>query len=392
MTTYVQDAPPELARIVTKTLQKDREERYQDARDLAVDLKSVKRLLDVNAHLSRHSGEQAGSSGALTARGMTKRAILGAATVAAMALAYAGYSGFLAKGVAKSIDSVAVLPFANESGVPDNEYLSDGISETLINSLSQLSDVKVIARSSSFVYKGKPVDVQEAARALDVEAIVTGRVTQRGDMLLIGVELVDTADRRQLWGEQYSRKAEDLLQVQAEISRDVAENLRRRLSSGERNRVAKPETLSEEAYELALKARFAARRGGVQDRKRAIGYFQQAVALDSNYALAYVGLSSTYRALVADSAIDPKEFTPKAEAAVRRALAIDETLADAHGALGNLLRDSWDWTGAEREYRRAIALNPSLVTARRGYAWYLSLAGRHDEAIAEMTEPASSIR
>src|SRR5687767_7930116 len=253
VTAYVRDAPPELGRIVTKALQKDRGERYQDVQDLALDLKSLQRGLDFDAALTRHSSEHPELNVAARARhGRRRAAILAAAAVAAAALVYTIYAGFPVQLAGKNIDSVAVLPFTNESGDPDHEYLSDGISETLINNLSGLSDVKVIARSSSFEYKGKSVDLQQVARALGVQAIVTGRVAQRGDNLVIAVELVDTRDRTQMWGEQYNRKATDLLQVQADISDDVAEKLRRRLSTADRERLTRSETTNPQAYELAL--------------------------------------------------------------------------------------------------------------------------------------------
>ncbi len=258
---------------MTKALQKDREERYQDVKDLALDLKSLKRRLDVDTELARHRGDQSALNVPPRATSVRRRgAILAHAAIAAVSLVYAGYSGFLARPACQNVDSVAVLPFTNESGDPDHEDLSDGISETVINNLSQLSGVKVIARSSSFEYKGKAVDPQEVARALGVNAIVTGRVSQRGDNLVIGVELVDTADRTQIWVEQDNRKATDLLQVQADISGDVAENLRRRLSPDERDRLTKRETVNQQAYELALQGRFYARQGGTQNQKKAIEY------------------------------------------------------------------------------------------------------------------------
>ena len=202
---------------------------------------------------------------------------------------------------------------------------------------------------------------------------------------MIGIELVDTADRTQMWGGQYNRKATDLLQVQADISGDVAENLRRRLSPGERDRLTKRETVNQQAYELALQGRFYAQAGRDQNQKKAIEYYQQAIAIDPNYALAYVGLSNTYRGLVVNSVLDPNEFLPKVEATVRKALELDESLAEAHAALGNFLRETWDWAGAEREYQRALALNPSLAGAHRNFGVLLSNMGRHDEAIAEVT-------
>ena len=378
LTTRVRTAPPELERIVTKALQKDREERYQDAKDLAVDLKSLKRRLETAEHSDRHVAPRAGSQ-------RRRWAILATAVVAATALIYATFPRFRILLTGKNIDSVAVLPFSNEGGDPEHEYLSDGITDALINSLSQLTEVKVIARSSSFQYKGKAVDLQEAARALRVKAIVTGRVSQRGDNMVIGVELVDTADRTQIWGEQYHRKAMDLLQVQADISGDIAENLRRRLSTSERDRVVKRETVNPQAYQLALQGVFYSRKGGVQNQKKAIECYQQAIAIDPNYALAYVGLAQQYRALVVNSVLDPKEYLPKVEAAIRKALELDDSLADAHVVFGNFLRERWDWAGAEREYKRAIVLNPNLPLAHRNYGFFLSSMGRHDQAIAEVT-------
>jgi serine/threonine protein kinase/Flp pilus assembly protein TadD len=386
LTRYVDEAPAELERIVTKALQKDREERYQAVKDLGLDLKGLKRRLDFDTEAARTiPSTPLTTSSAKPRRTLSRVAFVMLITgaVAVVALGYGAYSGYLGGAGKGNIDSVAVLPFTNESGDPNHEYLSDGISETLINNLSRLSEVKVIARSSSFEYKGKTVDLQEVARALGVKAIVTGRVAQRGDYLVIGVELVDTADRTQMWGEQYNRKATDLLQVQADISGDVAEKLRRRLSTAERDRLTRPETTNPQAYEVALQGRFLSRQGGTQNNKRAIEYHQRAIALDPSYAFAYVGLANNYRSLVFDSVLDPKEYMPKVEAAVRKALELDETLADAHGALGNFLRESWDWAGAEREYQRAIALNPSLAGAHRSYGAFLSNVGRHDQAIAE---------
>jgi serine/threonine protein kinase/tetratricopeptide (TPR) repeat protein len=385
---YVDDAPPELDRIVTKALQKDPEERYQAVKDLGLDLKGLKRRLEFDTQAARTIPSTPLTPASAAPRRTLSRAalvMLIAGAVAVVALGYGAYSGYLGGTGKGNIDSIAVLPFANQSGNPDNEYLSDGISETLINSLSELTGLKVIARTSSFNYKGKQINPREVAKALGVEAIVTGRLGQRGETLLISAELIDARDDTQMWGDRYNRNAADLLAVQADISREIAEKLRRRLSSGERDRVTKPETANRQAYELALQGRFYASKGGTQNQKKAIEYFQQAVGIDPNYALAYVRLSNNYRSLVFNSVLDPKEYMPKVEAAVRKALELDDTLAEAHVALGNFLRESWEWAGAEREYQRAIALNPNLATARRDYGAFLSSMGRHDQAIAEVT-------
>ena len=252
----------------------------------------------------------------------------------------------------RNVDSIAVLPFTNESGDPETEYLSDGMSVGLINSLSQLPGVKVIARTSAFKYKGTEVDPQDVARALGVKAIVTGRVTQRGDSLTIGVELVDVADRTLLWGEQYQRKTADLLQVQADIAGKIADNLRQHLNTDERGRATKRETTNAQAYDLVLRGRFYFEKGGTQNRKRAIEHYENAIAIDPGYALAYVSLAQAYQYLVFLSVANPGEFLPKVDAAVRKALELDDTLAEAHSALGQVKRSAWEWVGAERAYKR----------------------------------------
>jgi TolB-like protein/Tfp pilus assembly protein PilF len=280
--------------------------------------------------------------------------------------------------------SIAVLPFANATGDPSTDYLSDGISESLINSLSRLGGVKVIARSSSFRYKGKDADPQEVAKALGVKAILTGRVLRRGEDLQISAELVDARDRTQLWGEQYNRRAEDLLAVQSEISREIAEKLHLHLTAGERRQLDKRETVNPQAYELLLKGRFYGNKGGTENWKKAVEYFQQAISIDPAYALAYTELSRLYVNLIGSSALDPKEFTPKAAAAARKALELDEGLADAHLALANIKINEWDWPTAEREFKRAIELNPNYARAHSGYAAYLSLTGQHEQAIAKI--------
>jgi tetratricopeptide (TPR) repeat protein len=255
------------------------------------------------------------------------------------------------------------------------------VTESLINRLSQLPGVKVIARSSSFRYKDKKVDPQEVARSLGVEAIMTGRVLQRGENLLVSAELMDAREGTQVWGEQYNRKASDLLVVQADISREIAETLRLRLTPSERQQLAKRETVNPQAYELLLKGRFARSKGG---GKKTVEYFTQAIAVDPSYAAAYADLSAAYANLVTASAVDPKEFMPKAESAAYKALDLEGDLAEAHSALAGIKLIAWDWAAAEREFKRAIELNPNLAGARNMYSLYLSLIGRHDEALAEV--------
>ncbi len=424
----VADVPVELERIVTKALRKDKEERYQGVKDLALDLKSLKRRLEFEAELERTGPSEEQNSEALNDVGPNTVAMRGStapqtgaasaldttptaesvnnkinrgrrlplviplilAAIAIATVAYFVYSNYGNRGDKTSIDStagirsIAVLPFANVNDNPDMEYLSDGISESLINSLSQLPQLKVIARSSSFKYKGRDADPETVAKALSVEGILTGRVTQRGENLLISVELMDARDRTQVWGEQYNRKATDLLQVQAEISREIAERLRLRLSVGEQQQLSKRETATPEAYELLLRGRFQWRKGGTEDWKKATEYYNQAIVVDPAYALAYAELSVSYSNLAHNSILDPKEFLPRAEVAALRALALDETLADAHLALANLKLNAWEWTAAEGEYKRAIELNPNFAEAYRWYSAYLTVTGRHEQSIARI--------
>jgi TolB-like protein/DNA-binding winged helix-turn-helix (wHTH) protein/Flp pilus assembly protein TadD len=281
------------------------------------------------------------------------------------------------------VTAIAVLPFVNASKNPEAEYLSDGVTESLINNLSQLPNLKVIARSSSFKYKGKEVDLEDVWRSLGVEAVLMGRVVQRGEDLLISVELIDTRDKTQMWGEQYNRKASDLLQVQSEISREIAEKLRLRLTVGQMQQLAKQQTAKPEAYELLLKGRFHWTKSGTENRKKAVEYYQRAITLDPSYALAYAEVSFSYSWLSSIGDLNPKEFIPEAEAAAQKALALDENLAEAHLALGVIKLDKWDWTAAERELKRAIELNANLASTREMYSLYLSLMSRHREAIAE---------
>jgi TolB-like protein/DNA-binding winged helix-turn-helix (wHTH) protein/Flp pilus assembly protein TadD len=305
------------------------------------------------------------------------------AAVAVIVLAALAYVFYPARNRGAAIGSVAVLPFTNEGGDPEMEYLSDGISESLIDSLSQLSGWKVIARSSSFKYKGKAIDPQVEARSLGVEAILIGRVLRRGDQVQISVELVDARNNTRLWAERYSRRATDLGSLQSEISREIAANLRRQLTAGEEKQLTKRETIHPVAYELLLKGRFYANKGGTDNKKRAVEYFKQAIDVDPAYALAYALLSSEYSELINITVLDPGEFIPKAEMAARKAVDLDENLAEAHLAMAIVNSDAWEWAAAEREHKRAIELNPNLARAHRGYMFYLIIHGRNDEALAE---------
>ncbi|HEX2640052.1 MAG TPA: tetratricopeptide repeat protein [Pyrinomonadaceae bacterium] len=284
---------------------------------------------------------------------------------------------------AAQIESVAVLPFENGSGDPDLDYLSDGLSETLIDKLSELPQLKVIARNSSFKYRGSGLDLQDVARKLGVRAIVTGRVARVGENVNVRVEMVDVAENRQLWSEQYNRKASDLLAMQQDIAQAASDKLRLKLNGSQEQQLARRETVNPQAYELLLKGRYAFSKPGTDSIKKSIEYYEQAVAADPNYALAYAELSLKYYILTGQSVADPKVYLPKAEAAARRALSLDNDLAEAHLAISRIYMARWQWQVAEAERKRAIELNPNNALAHDLYAQLLAVLGRHDESIVQ---------
>jgi eukaryotic-like serine/threonine-protein kinase len=431
---YDREVPPELERIVSKALTKDREERYQTAKDVLIDLRRLRQQLEVRAEIERTSqpekiseakavatpSEQTAAAGAATvttgdaaiARSTSSAAyfvegiklhkrgtlIILAVLVAASVVAYFAYSRYELRSRAGRIRSVAVLPFANQTNDPDSEYLSDGISESLINSLSQLPGVKVIARGSSFKYKGKEADAQEAAKALGVEAILTGRVLQRGDNLSISVELMDARDGTQVWGEQYNRKATDLLAVQSDISRAIAETLRLKLTGPEKQQLAKHPTENLKAFQYYTQGQVYAQRRTREDLLTAIRYYEKAIEEDRNYALAFAGLADAYRGLGVRGYIEPIEGRRKEEEAARKALALDENLAEAHVALGQAYMSAapYNFSLGDRELRRAIEISPSLARVHLTLGFSLVQQGRLDESLQELLkarelDPLSSI-
>ena len=317
-----------------------------------------------------------------------RRWLAGAVTlaIAAASITAAGIYFRLFASRTQAIDSVAILPFVNVDASPETEYLSDGITESLTNSLSQVPGLKVMSRNSVVRYKGSENNPQQAGSALGVRAVLTGKVTQRGNDLIVSTELVDVHDNSQLWGESYARKLSDLQTVQMELARDISLQLRLKLSTEAQQRLAKPATESPEAYELYLKGRYALN-NLTRQQKSGLEYFQQAVAKDPGYALAYAGMAESY-VLMADLGatfkLPPKDAYTNAKAAALRAVEIDETLAEAHVSLGRIAFNyEWDWTGAEREFRRAIALKPDSVPAHHWYSHVLISQGRVDESLAE---------
>jgi TolB-like protein/DNA-binding winged helix-turn-helix (wHTH) protein/Tfp pilus assembly protein PilF len=313
------------------------------------------------------------------------RTALGIAAVALIAsLASAGWFYSRTGRGGETIDSLAVLPFVNANADPNTEYLSDGLTESLINSLSQLPNLKVMSRDSAFRYKGKETDAQTIGHELGVRAIFKGRVTQRGDTLNISAELIDASNNSHLWGQHYDRKLAEMVALREDLAREMASVLRRRLTGAEEERLTKSYTANPEAYQDYLKGRYWWNKSTEEGFNKGIDYFQQAITKDPGYALAYCGLSDSYSSLADYGLVPAKEGYLKAKDAALKALELDDTLAEAHGSLA-LIKSSydWDWSGADKEVRRAIELNPSYADAHRLHAEVLWQTGQLNEAITE---------
>jgi DNA-binding winged helix-turn-helix (wHTH) protein/TolB-like protein len=304
---------------------------------------------------------------------------LAAVAVVALAIFY-----FVQNGKQNQIDSLAVLPFTVVSGLPDTEYLADGIAESIISNLTQLPNLKVTSFASVARYKGRPMDdVQVLGKQLGVRAVLSTRIIQSGDELSINTELVDTKDYRRAWGQQYKRRLSNIIGLQEEVANDISEKLQAQLTTEERRRLSKRYTESAEAYRLYLQGRYFWNKRTAEGRKKAIEHFQKAAEADPNYSLAYAGLADAY--LLGFGPIPATEHMPKARKAALQALQLDETLGDAHTSLGLIkARFEWDWPGAEKEFRRAIELNTSYATAHERYGRFLMWVGRKQEATAEI--------
>jgi TolB-like protein len=314
-----------------------------------------------------------------------RKAITAMAAVVAVALMAGLYHYWAHRKSTAQIESIAVMPFLNESGNPELEYLSDGMTETLISGLSQLPNLNVKARSSVFRYKGKETNLQTVGKELNVQAILNGRVVQRGDQLTLSLELIDAQTENVIWSEQYNRRQSDLTTLQSEIARDVSSKLKIKLSGADQQKLAKTYTTNAESYKLYLQGRFYWNKREEKDFRKAIEYYNQAIALDQKYALAYAGLADSYALLSSFGFMPPAEAIPKANEFAHRALSLDDTLAGPHNTLAyDLLQYDHDFAGAEPEFKRAIELDPTYATAHQWYGEMLVDAGRFDEAFVEI--------
>jgi len=335
---------PGLDGLIFKTLDKDPERRYQSARELRVDLQRLLTPGSVTspvAQLRRRRGD-------------------------------------------KPVTSIAILPLVNTNADSETEHFSDGITENIINSLSHLPKLRVMARSTVFRYKCSELDPITIGRELNVGAVLTGRLVQRGDSLNISTELVDVTDGAQIWGEQYSRKLGDIFSVLEEIAMEISSRLRLKLSGMEKKQLAKHFTENRDAYQAYLRGRYMASKYSEQGMKKAIEHFRQAIEIDPTFALAYAGLAMTYWNVSAVQ-FAPNEVMPKAREAARKALELDDQLAESHAAVALVkMAYEWDRADAEREFKRAIQLNPGYATVYQWHGWHLAIMGRLDESITEL--------
>jgi serine/threonine protein kinase len=365
----------ELERIIDKALEKDRDTRYQHAADLLADLKRLKRQTE-----SSRSAVVPAAPETLPRRTGVWIAAAGALIIVLLAAAV----WYMRAGRTSQIDSIAVLPFTNVSGDATTDYLSDGITESLIANLTHVPDLKVKSRNSVFHYKGKDVDAQKAGNDLGVSALVTGRVTPHGDSVEVSAELTNVGDNTELWGQHYTGKSADIISLLQQIAGDLAAKLRSGMSSSEKQHVTQQSTQSPEAYELYLKGRYAWNRRTHADVETSISYFNQAIAKDPGYALAYSGLADAYSVYTVYGG-RPSDVMPKSNAAARKALELDPTLAHPHAVLGaNLMEYDWDYAAGEAEYKKALELDPNDATAHQWYSQDIESLGKDQEAMAEI--------
>lgn len=374
----VESLPGGLEKVISKALRKDPRDRYQDAATMLSEIKAViSRKADQIKFIDLHANQK------VRTKSLGFNTILVSIALFVVFLAVVG--GYFYNDTKPiPVETIAVLPFQNETGDPELEYLSDALSEALIDELSQLTGIKVIARDSAFNFRGGRLDLPKAGQDLGVQAVVTGRVTKSNNKLNVRAQLTDVNNNSQIWGGSFDRKLSDLFQIQGEMLRGIAAKLRLELTGNTQRQLAEGNKADPIAYEMLVKGHFYRAKGGTENSKKAIDLYLQALAIDKNYGSAYASLAGTYLYLGQNGLLDPKEMTRKARTAAERALELDENSAEAHLAMAGIRRLDWNWAGAEDEYRRAIELNPNLAAVRFGYSFFLTTQGRHDEAVTQM--------
>jgi serine/threonine-protein kinase len=379
----VPSVPAELDRILMQALRKDCAARYQVIKDLQLDLKRLKQELEFAARQQQPTSVLGGR----TLHGGERPMLSEPSKTSGSGPARVDQSASLARKrrSRRAIDSLAILPLVSASMDSQAEYLSDGITENVINRLSPLSKLKVMARSTVFRYKGGETDPQAVGRELGVRAVLTGRVLQLGDRVVIKTELVDVTDGTQIWGGQFNRELTDLFALEEDISREISEQLQLKVGGQGKRSLKKSETRNSKAYELYLKGNYYFHKASPDAMKKAIEYFQQAIAADPDYAQAHAGLAKAYL-FASYTVLSHREALPQAEQAAATALRLNEGMVEAHTALGQVkMFKDWDWAGAEAEFKRALELNPKDVDALDLYGRYLTWRRRFDQAIATFT-------
>ena len=398
-------APADLQRIVRRCLEKDVDDRYQAIKEVAIELKHVRRQMETgpetdtqaDPRFTTYKGEPTGSSttpptatvsaapvssAEYVVQGLKRNKVAVGIVLLAVVLASLAYIYFRNGKTGAAIDSIAVLPFENRSNVADTDYLSDGLTESLIYRLSQLPNLKVSPTSSVMRYKVKGTDLKTVAAELGVRSVMTGRLAQHGDTFTLSVELVDTSNNKLIWGEQFERKMSDLLSMQREIAATITQKLQLKLAGNEKG-LTKAYTNDNDAYQLYLKGRYYWNKRNEENLRKAIEQFKAAADKDPNFALPFVGLADSYVLLPYYTSATAADVTPQAKAYAQRALEIDDSLGEAHASLGYVDRLLWNWPEAEQELKRATELSPNYATAHKFYGNLLCDMWRFDEGLAE---------